>query len=151
MIIDNIKNYEKYIAVNPKFKGAFEFIKTAVEENLGIGRYELENGDYAFVQEYQTKNEEDCVFEGHRKYIDIQYIVSGVEAIAVADISKTTVKNEYNQQKDIQFFENCERAAVTVIDEGEYGIFFPYDIHKPGMAYNKLNVPVRKIVVKVGI
>ncbi len=151
MIVDNIRNCEKYTTLNPKFQTAFEFIKKATNENLPLGRYEFENGDYAFIQEYVTKDEEDCIFEGHRKYIDIQYIISGVEVIKVADISKTTTKTDYDGEKDVQFFENCERAATTVIDEGEYGIFFPYDIHKPGMSLGGNKAPLKKIVVKVKV
>ena len=151
MIVDNIKNCEKYTALNPKFSVAFDFIKKAVAEDLALGRYEFENGDYAFIQEYVTKDDEDCIFEGHRKYIDIQYIIEGVEVIAVADISKTTPKTDYSAEKDVQFFENCDRAATTVIDGGEYGIFFPYDIHKPAMSLGGNKAPLKKIVVKVKV
>lgn len=151
MIIDNIKNCEKYIGVNEKFGNAFDFIKKATKENLPLGRYEFENGDYAFIQEYVTKDDADCIFEGHRKYIDIQYIISGVEVIDVADISKMAPKSEYDEEKDVQFFKDCSRAAITVIDEGEYGIFFPYDIHKPAMSLGGNKAPIKKIVVKVRV
>ena len=151
MIVDNIKNCEKYILLNPKFSTAFDFIKKAVADNSPLGRYEFENGDYAFIQEYVTKDEEDCIYEGHRKYIDIQYIIEGVEVIGVTDISKTTPKTEYDEQKDVQFFENCDRAAITVIDAGEYGIFFPYDIHKPAMSFGGKKAALKKIVVKVKV
>lgn len=151
MIVDNIKNCEKYIALKADFKSAFDFIKKATNENLPLGRYELENGNYAFIQEYVTKDEADCIFEGHRSYIDIQYIISGVEVIKVADISKTVFQDEYNEQKDVQFFADCQRAATTVIEEDEYGIFFPYDIHKPAMSLNGNKAPIKKIVVKVKV
>jgi beta-galactosidase beta subunit len=34
---------------------------------------------FAIIQEYNTKEIKDCVLEGHVKYIDIQYIIQGVE------------------------------------------------------------------------
>lgn len=151
MIIDNLKNCEKYNCIHGGFKNAFDFIKKAINENLPLGRYELEGEDFAFIQEYTTRDQEDCIFEGHRKYIDIQYIISGVEVIKVADISKTVFKDEYDEQKDVQFFKDCKRAATTVIDAGEYGIFFPYDIHKPGMSLEGNKAPLKKIVVKVRV
>jgi beta-galactosidase beta subunit len=41
------------------------------------------------IQEYNTKEIKDCVLEGHVKYIDIQYIIQGVELMGV-----TTKKNQ---------------------------------------------------------
>lgn len=150
MIVDNIKNCEKYIGVNTKFEKAFNFIKKAVNENFEIGKYEIDGDVYAFVQEYMPKPEEECNFEGHRKYIDIQYIISGVEVIDVADISKFSPETEYDDEKDVQFFKTYENASKTVIESGEYGIFFPYDIHRPGMSV-KNDIMIRKIVVKVKV
>jgi beta-galactosidase beta subunit len=34
---------------------------------------------FLIIQEYNTKEIKDCVLEGHVKYIDIQYIIQGVE------------------------------------------------------------------------
>jgi beta-galactosidase beta subunit len=34
---------------------------------------------FMIIQEYSTKEIKDCVLEGHAKYIDIQYIIQGVE------------------------------------------------------------------------
>jgi beta-galactosidase beta subunit len=38
---------------------------------------------FAIIQEYNTKEIKDCVLEGHVKYIDIQYIIQGVELMGV--------------------------------------------------------------------
>lgn len=150
MIYDNIKNCEKYYGVNKYFEKGFEFIKEAVAQDLPEGKYEIEGKElYASIQEYNTKNAEDCKSEGHRNYIDIQYIVSGVEAMETFDISKAVIKSEYNDVKDVEFYEHCPMAATVVAETGEYAIFFPNDIHRPGMAYNKKNAPLKKIVVKV--
>ena len=101
MIVDSIKNYQKYVGVNLKFEKAFAFIEKAVKENLEVGRYEIEGDDIrGSISEYVTKDEKDCKYEGHRKYIDIQYVISGVEVIGVCDISKMTPKAEYDEQKD---------------------------------------------------
>ena len=152
MIFDTLKNCRKYYEVNDKFEKAFDFINKATKENLPVGKYELEGCElYASVQEYTTKAEEECRFEGHRKYIDIQYIVSGIETIEVIDISKASSQTEYNEEKDLEFYENNSKATKGVIESGEYGIFFPHDIHRPGMAFNGVQGSVKKIVVKIKI
>jgi beta-galactosidase beta subunit len=48
------------------------------------GVYEIAKQVYfAIIQEYNTKEIKDCVLEGHVKYIDIQYIIQGVELMGL--------------------------------------------------------------------
>lgn len=150
MIVDSFENRETYYGVRDGFKDAFEFIRKAVSENLPVGNYKID-GDkvFAFIQEYETKQVDESSFEGHRNYIDIQYIVSGTEVMMVSDISKMKEKCDYKE--DIVFFHDYDKATVCVIEEGEYGIFFPWDTHKPGLCFNGRPEKVRKIVVKVRV
>lgn len=150
MIFDKLEQSSLYYGVQERFEAAFDFIRKAEEEKLPIGKYELDGKNlYAIVQEYTTKSEEEGKFEGHDKYIDIQYIVSGIERIAVVDIKKAVPKTEYNAEKDVTFYEDSERAGQGVIEAGEYGIFFPHDIHKPGLTFGTETTTVKKIVVKI--
>ena len=152
MIIDSMKNCELYYAVNPGFEKAFNFIRKAVAENLDVGRYEID-GDkvFAMVQTYDTKPSEAGSYEAHERYIDVQYVVSGVETVEFLDIAKAVVKTPYDPAKDAAFFENSPLAGVTVLEAGDYGIFFPQDIHKPGRIFGQCPTAVKKIVVKVKI
>lgn len=150
MIIDTLQNCTLYYGVHTNFEKAFDFIKKAVDEDLPVGKYEIDGKAlYASVQEYNSKAAQDAKFEGHRNYIDIQYIVSGVETMEVVGIDKATRKTDYNPEKDVEFYEDNAHAARGVFQAGEYGIFFPHDIHKPGMALCGRSAPVKKIVVKV--
>ena len=148
MIFDTIKNCSLYYGVNKNFEKAFEFLKNG--ENLSVGRYEID-GDrvFAMVQEYTTKLSENCMFEGHRKYIDIQYMISGTEAMDVTYPSEVETKIAYDADKDLEFFTDCAEPVKGAVHGGEYAIFFPHDIHKPVMAYNGKQENVKKIVVKV--
>ena len=150
MIIDKIDNCALYYGAHPNFEKAFAFIKKAIAENLAVGKYELDGKNlFASVQEYNTKEEQAARFEGHRKYIDIQYIVTGAEAVEVTDIDKTYSITEYNEEKDVEFFQTNEKVWNGVWTANEYGIFFPYDIHRPGMRVDGVSAPVKKILVKI--
>ena len=147
-----MKNCALYYGVNDKFQKAFDFIKEAVAKNLEVGKYEIEGSAlFASVQAYDSKLYKDAKYEGHNNYIDIQYIVSGAEIMKVADISKMTVKTPYNPEKDVTFYEDKADAAVLPVQQDEYAIFFPHDIHMPGVSINETPSPVRKIVVKVKV
>lgn len=148
MIIDKIENSSKYISAHKSFEESFSFLKKAVTEDLPVGRYEIDgNNVFAFIQEYATKT--DSAFETHNNYIDIQFIVSGVEVIKVSDISNMKVSVPYNEERDVTFYEDYENATVGIIESGMYGIFFPWDAHKPGLALKEIPSDVKKIVVKV--
>ena len=152
MIFDNIKNCILYSGVNSKFEKAFAFINRVFEENLEVGRYEIEGDDiYAMVQAYETKLETECRFEGHEKYIDIQVVVEGCEMIGVADISKAVPETDYNEEKDIAFYRNCQTASYCIAEAGDFLVLYPHDIHRPGMACDNIPENVKKVVVKVRV
>jgi len=152
MIFDNIKNCKMYYGVNPKFKKAFEFIEKATKENAEVGKYEIEGKEiYASVQSYDSKLMENSVFEGHKNYIDIQYIVEGREMMGVMEISKAETDSEYNDQKDVTFYKKRDIASYCIAEQGDFCIFYPHDIHSPGVSLNNSPSNVKKIVVKVHI
>lgn len=136
---------------NPsRWKKAFSFLKNNDLASLKPGRHEIEGADlFVNVDEYVTRNEEDTRFEAHRKYADIQYLVSGEEYIGVVSLDKTTEKITYDQGKDIVFL-SSEENNYRLADPQNYFIFFPEDAHRPCTKTGK-NTKVRKVVVKVRI
>ena len=150
MIVDTRKNWELYRTVHPRFAQAFAFLRKATEENLPAGRYELD-GDrlYAMVQEYDTKPVADGVFEGHRRYVDIQYLVAGAERMDVIEAGRGVTAVAYDEAKDLEFFANAAPCHTAVVQAGEFAIFYPHDLHKPGLTADGTAAPVKKVVVKV--
>lgn len=151
MIFDNIKYSEKYYACHPSFEAAFDFINKAIAEELPAGRYELNGIDlFAFVQEYSTKRPEEGMFEAHVNYIDIQCLVSGVEVMESVDISVAEEKIPYDAVKDISFWNDSSKALKAIFNAGDFAVFYPNDLHKPGMCLDAA-APAKKIVVKVKV
>lgn len=152
MIIDRIENSGLYHSVHPKFADAFAFIERAVKEALPVGKYELDGKAlYAMVQEYDTKAPNDARFEAHKNYIDIQYIIDGVEEIDVVDITRAELETPYDPERDVAFYKATDRATKSVYESGDYGIFFPHDVHCPAKMVGNTPSKVRKIVVKIRV
>ena len=148
MIIDRLENSTKYENAHKGFAESFAFLQKAVNENLPVGRYEIDGDNvFAFIQEYTSKLESS--FETHKNYIDIQFIVSGIEVMKATDISNLKETAPYNPERDVTFYEDYDKATVGVVEEGMYGIFFPWDAHKPGLAFDSNPDAVKKVVVKV--
>jgi len=129
---------------------AFAFLKAHDLNSLQIRRYDI-MGDtlYATVSEYLSKTEDQGRFEVHQKYIDIQYVINGEENIGVAPLSakKGTVV-PYNEANDIEFMTVTDSTYQKASPENFF-IFFPSQIHKPGMRIGNDSIMIKKIVVKV--
>lgn len=152
MIFDIIENYKNYFTDADKMAKGFEFIKKAVSEKLPVGRYEIDGTDiYAIIQEYITKLPDEALFEGHRKYIDIQYVISGNEEIGIIDISKAEIAKEYSDESDAGFYVKNEKCGKLVLEAGDFAVFYPNDLHMPGLAFEGKASDVGKIVVKVRV
>lgn len=148
MIVDVLKNKELYYNVHGGFKAAFEFIEKAVTENYELGKYEIDGKNiYAMIQEYETK--ESGNWECHRKYIDIQFIVSGEETIGWNNISAIPEGVSYNEEKDCSLFP-MECGTDVLMKDNMYCVLFPQDLHQPGMKYKTVG-KVKKIVVKIAV
>ena len=78
MIIDTLAESQLIYPLHPSFEQAFTFLRSTDLKSLPTGRISID-GDaiYALVQEYQTKPVDQGKWESHKRYIDIQYIVSG--------------------------------------------------------------------------
>ena len=150
MVFDTLQNAATYTSLHEKFEAAFAFIREAVAKDLAVGKYEIDGKAlYASVQEYTPKAPDQGKFEAHRNYIDIQYIISGIEVMGDMDIAKASSKSEYNSEKDVEFYHDNGKAGYLVVEDGEFCIFFPHDVHKPGLRFEEAATPVKKIVVKV--
>ena len=151
MIIDRIENWNKYFTNKSNLYMGVEFILWQFNEKTQDGRYEIKGNDiYALVQSYRTDDRETKKLEGHKKHIDIQYIVSGKELIEWAPVSVLEVMEPYSVEKDVVFYHNSECMSQLVLTPGMFAVFYPYDAHRPGCLLDKPE-PVRKIVVKVKI
>lgn len=149
MIIDSIKNAKKYYCVHPSFGKAFEAL-AAIDENTPNERITVD-GDNIFINlgEYVNKNVDECLFESHKKYIDIQYVVSGEEYIDLCDQEILTATDDRLDTDDIAFFENTDKFSRADLTEGIFVVIFPGEAHKPCIAPDGKGVKVRKAVAKI--
>lgn len=145
MIFDNIKNAETYFNLDEKIKKGLEFILNNDLTTFENGKYEIDGDKVtANIQEYDTKSE--GLFEAHKKYIDIQYVISGFEKMGIHDVSKLDKNTEYDEEKDLQFF-NGEGSYVSV-PQGYFTIFYPQDAHMPCIT-DKTHSHNKKVVIKI--
>ena len=105
VIIDKLANMDFYKALNARLYQGLTFLKETDLASLPAGRYDID-GDavFALVQEYETRVPEECRWEAHYMYMDIQYIVEGSEKIGWSTLG-SVVKTEDRPEDDVYFFD----------------------------------------------
>lgn len=149
MIIDTLNNASKYTGLNPLFAKAFDFINQNDIATLENGVIQIEDGLKVIVSTANGKTAEASLakFECHDKNIDIQVCVKGLETIAWKPREKCVTPNgDYNPEKDVRFFNDTPDMYFQLTD-GQFGIFYPEDVHAPMIGDGE----IKKLVFKVKI
>ena len=149
MIIDTLNNASKYASLNPLFAKAFDFINQNDVATLENGVIQIEDGLKVIVSTAYGKTAEASLakFECHDKNIDIQVCVNGLETIAWKPREKCESPNgDYNSEKDVRFFNDTPDMYFQLTD-GQFGIFYPEDVHAPMIGEGE----IKKVVFKVKI
>ena len=151
MILDLIENLDFYkaLGIGDRYVKAVEWLKSSDLANLADGRYEIDGkAVYASVMSYTTVPWEEAVYEAHKKYTDIQCIVSGTELLTYAPVSALIPSGPYIPEKDAILFDNSCPGVRVPCHSGDCIVFFPWDGHKPKAA-NGASSKVKKVVVKI--
>ena len=149
MFSTNIKIAEKYDYLVPKFTTAYRWLASTDLDALPAGEYYIDDTYKVQVMEYTTKPIEECRFETHDKFFDIQYVVSGLEAFGVVSRDSLQV-NEKIPEKDLTFYDLPENYGQVILGPGDFIVVAPEDGHCP-KASAKEPTAVKKIVIKIPV
>ena len=148
MIIDKLNNSYKYYNLNPLFQRVFEFIEINNLSTFEVGEYEIAGRDaFIIIAEDNEFSEKKNIIEAHRKYIDIQFALSGEFGItwkALQDCKH--IHTDYNSEKDYIFY-NDKPDFKILLRVGKFAILFPDDAHfaQPPTKY------LKKAIIKVRV
>lgn len=154
MIYGSIENLEQEKrAFSGIVQKGLAYLKNTDFTTVPVGRVELD-GDmmFALVSEYVTEPKSVRRPEAHKRYIDIQYIVSGEEVIGYSFLAPENIElEEYNAEKDIVFYSTVIGEAYLRLGAGTYAVFFPDDIHRPCCTSGEKPSSIRKVVLKIKV
>ncbi len=148
MILDSIENSSLYLTISEHIGKGLKYIQDTDLINSKTGKYDLGDGILGIVSEYDTKPIADCRPEAHKKYIDIQYIIKGVEKIGYVSLSEQTPSIPYNEENDVVFY--IEKTSLSIVPAGFFAIYFPTDIHQPCIMVDE-PAPIKKLVIKIPV
>ena len=140
---------DRYAALHPLFPLAFDYIRNTDLLSLAPGRYPIIGEQlFVIVEKVQGRTREAAKLECHRKYIDIQLVLEGVDEMgwkALADCTQPV--SDYSAEKDIQFFRD-DPATWIATPPGAFCIFFPEDAHAPLVSSGQVRKAIFKIAVE---
>lgn len=152
-ICDSAKTARHMAQYPERWQATFDYLQNTDLAKLEAGTYDvLPDGEaFAIVSEYTPKEPDSCRFEAHRRYIDLQYLISGSERMGIARPEAMTVETPYVD--DIEFYtpDGVEGALYDMATPADFFVFFPDDPHRPSMKADGdvPGAPVKKVVVKI--
>ena len=149
MVTDRLTNAALYRSLGPRIAAALDYVRATDFSAMPDGRHDIE-GDHIFalVQRYPSKPLADGRWEAHRKYIDLQLVVSGTEQIGYVSIDQLTAE-PYDAERDLTWLAGAAGQWIT-LPAGHFMLLWPGDAHMPGVQVGSAS-DVLKVVVKIEV
>ena len=148
MIVGKLKDLKRYKGIHPNIDEAIDYVLNNDLKALPKGKTVVSENVYINRDTYVAKPLEECFFENHEHYLDLQIVLKGKELFGYTDISNPSlqVTTPYNEEKDVTKYSATEDTIYITLEEG-FALVFNEDIH---LAKAKVNDElVEKAVVKI--
>ena len=149
MICDRIENLIHYNMHAPYVKEIASYLSKTDVAALAPGHYEINDDMFVNVEEYAPGD--NSLFEAHRAYIDLQFLVEGDEEIACVPLADCVVEKDYDEAIDAGFYKPSENAPEfkLFVRAGTFAVFEPRDAHSPGRKYKAGHA--KKLIFKIKV
>ena len=147
MIIGNIHHLQPWLPA--ALREAIEHVIAHVSEATPLGKHDIDGNNLFFlVSEDETQPLAERRAEYHARYLDIQIVMRGVEGMTFSCLPAGEPDTDWLADKDIAFLPEGGQEKTVVLQEGDFVVFYPGEVHKPLCAVGE-NAKVRKVVVKM--
>ena len=145
MICDSLEHLKRYQGLNKNLDTAIDYLQTHDLAALPDGRTEVD-GDNVFINMMDATLHSDHGFhpEYHKTYADLQIDITGGEGWGYTNIPGKEI-GEFTGDCG---FQDSASVVTGALGEGRFVLFFPGELHKPGVARPECT-KVRKAVVKI--
>lgn len=147
MIAGNIHHLQPWLPL--ALREAIECVNAQITDATSIGKYAID-GDRLFymISEDSTEPSAERRAEYHARYLDIQIVLRGTEGMAFSTRPAGTPDTDWLAQKDIAFLPRGGQEKTLELNEGDFVVFYPGEVHKPLCAVGA-PAKVRKAVIKM--
>ncbi|HDU4713250.1 TPA: YhcH/YjgK/YiaL family protein [Klebsiella aerogenes] len=147
MIIGNIHHLQSWLP--DALRQAIEHVKAHVNEATPLGKHDIDgNNLFYLISEDSTEPQAERRAEYHARYLDIQIVLRGQEGMTFSTLPAGEPQTDWLADKDIAFLAEGAHEKTVILNEGDFVVFYPGEVHKPLCAVGT-PAKVRKAVVKV--
>lgn len=147
MILDRLENAHRYKGMHPAVDQALDYLQKTDFSDMPTGRQKVNNQLDVIIDEYETVAAEASQYEAHKKYIDVQLILSGEEYMGVVPLTYQTPSKPYDAEKDFALYQVA--GQMIQVKTNMFVIFFPTDLHMPCIGTPPRKI--RKVVMKAQV
>ena len=148
MITDSLNNCYLYENLHKDFKKVFEVLRKIAEGEV-TERVVLEEGSVWVSAPAEAVIPEGVrMFEAHRDFIDIHFILSGSEVFGYSNVDSLKITKEYDKDADYLLLDGDKN--LLALHAGDFCITYPQDAHIP--AFCKIGEKkLLRVVAKVRV
>lgn len=136
--------------LGPATRQAVAWIRS-LPTNPREGSFELPGAMRALILRYPTTIEPTGRFETHRRFVDLQYTLTGCEALEWIPRASLIADGGYDDAKDLCFYLEGDPFGRVIAKPGVFSIFTPLDAHRGGIRHEASATEVLKLVVKIPV
>ncbi|MFY9260660.1 MAG: YhcH/YjgK/YiaL family protein [Gallionella sp.] len=146
MIHAPLTQLPRYTVLHPLFPQVLDFVQQTDLHALPAGIHPILGEDlFVIVEKVSGRSREAAKLECHRRYIDIQLVLSGVDEMGWrAQATCQQPIAEFNTTRDIQFFDDTPSAWIATPPD-TFCLFFPDDAHAPLVSTGDIHKLIFKI------
>ena len=148
MIVGNIHHLQSWLP--EELRQAIEHVKAHVTDATPTGKHDIDgNNLFYLVSEDMTQPFAERRAEYHARYLDIQIVLRGQEAMTFSTRPAAGAADiDGLAERDIAFLSAGDQEKTVILNEGDFVVFYPGEVHKPLCAVGE-PAKVRKAVVKI--
>jgi YhcH/YjgK/YiaL family protein len=149
MILGSLNSTSYIEKINPFFKTAFDYIRNTDFTTMEISTERIEivkDHIYLLLFEYKGKKHENATRESHRNEIEIHFPIVGREIFGWIDKGECETIASVDSKEDLIFYKDSVDTYIMA-SVGQFVVFFPEDVHAPGIGFGHIKKGVIKILV----
>jgi YhcH/YjgK/YiaL family protein len=149
MIYGNIRTLSKDSPYPAAIQRALKYLAETDVAALEFGVHEPDDVFSVQVIDLTTKDKSATKAELHREKLDIHFCLTGEETVycRVAPTDQPVTDDQF-AERDIGFFDAMDEEVEIPLNAGDFVVFFPGEIHRPGCKKGQIS-HIKKIVVKI--
>ena len=150
MIVGSLKILNNYKGLNKALDKVIDLVLAKDYDNLQDGLNVIDEDITITKLVYVGKEKEKAIPEEHWHHLDMQVLLKGKERCFFEEKldKEYEVHTEFNEAKDVVKY-NVDLANSFVLNEDNFVIYYPGDLHQPSVKIN--DEEIVKLVIKVRV